>query len=171
MFCTLTRTFVGFLRSWYVLAECWQAYWALSRVGGGFGQDGRAGCDCSPADRRWGGSLQECQPQEFSLVREGERIPVRMYVCMRASYTGRLVADRAVDVSHGLQDVEGDKPNLVESIATLPPALGRFDDLPYKNDSLRALKCVSSTNASRRVVSLPQVFRPAALKAHCCSWL
>lgn len=40
------------------------------------------------------------------------------------SYTGGAVGDGAVDVSHRFQDVEGYKPDLVEAITNLPPALG-----------------------------------------------
>lgn len=40
------------------------------------------------------------------------------------SYAGGSVGDRAVYVSHGFQDVEGNKADLVEPITTLPPALG-----------------------------------------------
>lgn len=45
-------------------------------------------------------------------------------VCVFVSYTGGSAGDRAVYVSHGFQDVEGNKSNLVEAITTLPPALG-----------------------------------------------
>lgn len=45
------------------------------------------------------------------------------------SYTGGLVAGGAFYVSHGFQDVEGHKSDLVEAITTLPPALGGFDHL------------------------------------------
>lgn len=44
--------------------------------------------------------------------------------CVFVSYTGGFVGDRAVYVSYGLQDVEGDKAYLAEPITTLPPALG-----------------------------------------------
>lgn len=40
--------------------------------------------------------------------------------------------DRAVYVSHWLQDVEWDKANLVEAITTLPPAFGRLHHLTQK---------------------------------------
>lgn len=50
-------------------------------------------------------------------------------VCASVSYTGGFVADGAVYVSHGFQDVEGDKSDLVEPITTLPPALGGFNHL------------------------------------------
>lgn len=42
------------------------------------------------------------------------------------SHIWRFAVDGAVYVGHGLQDVEGDKTNLVEAVTTLPPALGRF---------------------------------------------
>lgn len=45
------------------------------------------------------------------------------------SYTGGFIGDGAVYVSHGFQDVEGNKSDLAEAITTLPPALGRFDHL------------------------------------------
>lgn len=52
-----------------------------------------------------------------------------VWVSFLPSYTGGVVVDRALYVSHGLQDVEGDEADLVKPIATLPPALGWLDHL------------------------------------------
>lgn len=52
-----------------------------------------------------------------------------MHVWVRLSYTGGFIADGALYVSHGFQDVERDKSDLVEPITTFPPALGGFDHL------------------------------------------
>lgn len=45
-------------------------------------------------------------------------------VCFFVPYTGGFGGDGAVYVSHGFQDVEGNKSDLVEAISALPPALG-----------------------------------------------
>lgn len=47
-----------------------------------------------------------------------------MCVCFFVPYTGGFGGDGAVYVSHGFQDVEGNKSDLVEAISALPPALG-----------------------------------------------
>ncbi len=49
---------------------------------------------------------------------------MRVCVCVFVPYTGGFAGDGAVYVSHGLQDVEGNKSDLVEAVTTLPPALG-----------------------------------------------
>lgn len=45
------------------------------------------------------------------------------------SYTGGSAAHWALHVGHGLEDVEGNKSDLVEVILTLPPALGGLEHL------------------------------------------
>jgi len=54
---------------------------------------------------------------------------VSVCVCVHRSHIGGSVGDGAVDVGQGIQDIEGNKSDLVEPIPTLPPALGRLDHL------------------------------------------
>lgn len=123
-----------------------------------------------------------------------------VWVSFLPSYTGGFVVDRAVYVSHGLQDVEGDEADLVKPIATLPPALGWLDHLSDREGFCQwegckvyqqlqiafvkqrikgllwwFLKCAIKWLASlcaftNSLILLPPVSPPAALKAHCCSW-
>lgn len=110
-------------------------------MGGGLGQSRRAGWHRggSNSDRRCSGDLQECGGNatlEFTQVCTGEsdasactcEVQVCGCLCL-VSHIGGFVGGRAVYVSHRFQDVEGDEANLVEPIATLPPALRGFNHL------------------------------------------
>lgn len=48
---------------------------------------------------------------------------------MSGSYTGGSAGHWALHVGHGLEDVEGNKSDLVEVILTFPPALGGLEHL------------------------------------------
>lgn len=61
-------------------------------------------------------------------------------VCFFVPYTGGFGGDGAVYVSHGFQDVEGNKSDLVEAISALPPALGWFNHLSDGGDIIVHMK-------------------------------
>lgn len=93
-------------------------------------------CDESLGEGRRSWSLVEQREDNTGIhsgTAAGEIIVLRLYeLCVCAhicvsffvSYTGGAVGDGAVNVSHRFQDVEGYKPDLVEAITDLPPALG-----------------------------------------------
>lgn len=119
-------------------------------MGGGLRQSRRAGWDRGGShDRgRRSGDLQECGENvtvEFTQVCSGESdacVPVFVCVCVFVSHIGGFVGDRAVYVSHRLQDVEGDKANLVEPITTLPPALRRLNHLSSRGVAVKVEKAL-----------------------------
>lgn len=58
-------------------------------------------------------------------------------------------------MSHGLQDVEGDKPHLVVAVTTLPPALGGFDDLSDRRHVIYLAAPHTHTHTSSCVILMP----------------
>lgn len=75
-----------------------------------------------------GGGAGACRNVTRGEFNPGTQVSSYLCVCMicvsrTAPYAGGFVADRTLYVSHRFQDVKGDKSDLVEPIATLPPAL------------------------------------------------
>lgn len=111
--------------------------------GGALGGAGGLGGTAEKVLARGGGAgacknVKRREKQQWNSLQEstGESTPLCscdlcVHACARVfvSYARGFAGDGAVYVSHGFQDVEGNKSDLVEAITTLPPALGRFNHL------------------------------------------
>lgn len=108
-----------------VLAVRRQAAWALRRLRGRTGR--RLGEGLRERRRSWSLWVWRRRGWMTWEFRSGE--PVCVCVCL--PYTGGSADDwtGTLHVLHWSQDVWGNKSNLLEAIATLPPALGGFQHL------------------------------------------